>query len=136
LGVLSATIAGLSALGLLAMGGIALLGGAVMGIELGTPIRAFSVVAITLASGFAVGFLSVGIPIWQYGRPARAAGLFMLLGGGLLLVPVVGELARIGFGVDWPLWVVLPIIGLVSLDTLAIGINLRLATPVSESPNP
>lgn len=132
-GVLSTVVAGLAALGLLAMGGFAFVGGAVLGMELGTPMGLFSVVAISMAGGFAVAFLSFGFPVWRTKRPSRAAGLFLLFAGGLLLVTIAGELVRIGFGIGPPSWLVLLVVGLVSLSTLGVGISLRQGAEHSES---
>lgn len=132
-GVLSTAIAGLAALGLLAMGGIALVGVGLMGVELGTPMGLFSIVALSMAGGFAAGFLAFGIQAWRSRRPPRAAGLFLLLGGGLLLVPIVGELARRGVGIGPPAWLLLPVLAAVSMDTLAVGLSFRQVTEPDES---
>lgn len=125
IGVLSGVVAGVSALGLIALGTIALVGPVVSDVTLGTPMGAFSAIAISMASGYSVGFLSYGVHAWRATPPSRTAGLFLLLGGGLLLVPVVGELVRFAAGTGPPPWLFVPAVGGVSLATLALGLTLR-----------
>lgn len=124
-GVVGAGIAALSALALLAMVGIAVVGVGAMGMALGTPMGVFSAIALSMAIGFSAGFLSFGTQLSRSDGPSRVAGWLLLVGGGLLLVPIVAGVARFAVGIGPPPWLLLPVIGLVSFDTLAIGLTLR-----------
>lgn len=126
-GALGAAVAGGAALGLIAMGGIALVGEGAFGMDLGKPVGVFVALALTVAGGFSLGFLSVGTAGLRTGTTTRTTGALLLLGGAVLLVPIVGEVLRRGFGIEAgvPPWIFLPALGAVALDTLALGYWLR-----------
>lgn len=126
-GVLSATVAGTAALGLIAMGGIALVGEGALGMDLGKPIGVFAVVTLSTAGGFSLGFLSFGTAGWRTDVLPGPTSQLLLLGGTVLLVPIVGETLRRGFGIETgiPPWIFLPALGLVTFDTMALGYYLR-----------
>lgn len=130
LGVLSAVVAGVAALGLLAMGVIALVGEGALGMDLGKPVGIFVAVTLSMAGGFSLGFLSIGAAGRRSDAIPRTSSRLLLLGGALLLVPILGELLRRGFGVEAgiPPWIFLPVLGLVTLNTLVIGYSLRTGT--------
>lgn len=130
LGMLSAVVAGVAALGLLVMGVIALVGEGAFGVDLGKPVGIFVAVTLAMASGFSVGFLSIGAAGRRSDAISRTSSQLLLLGGALLLVPIAGEFLRRGFGVvvGIPSWVFLPVLGLVTFDALAIGYSFRTET--------
>lgn len=129
-GVLSGVIAGAAALGLIAMGGFALIGEGAFGMDLGKPMGVFMVVTLSMAGGFSLGFLSFGIAGWRTEAISRTTSELLLLGGAVLLVPVASEILRRGIGIEIgiPPWIFLPVLGLVILDTLVIGYVLRTET--------
>lgn len=126
-GVLGGTVAGAAALGLIAMGGIALVGEGALGMDLGKPIGVFVVVTLSMAGGFSLGFLSLGTAGWRTDDLPRPASQLLLAGGAVLLVPITGEILRRGVGIESgiPPWILLPALGTVALDTLALGYYLR-----------
>jgi len=130
LGFLSAGVAGVAALGLLAMGVLALVGEGAFGMDLGKPVGIFVAVTLSMASGFSLGFLSIGAAGRRSDTISRTSSRLLLLGGALLLVPIAGEVLRRGFGVEVgiPPGVFLPVIGLVTLVALALGYSLRTGT--------
>jgi hypothetical protein len=127
LGVLSATVAGAAALGLIAMGVAALVGEGTLGMNLGKPVGIFVGVSLIMAGGFSFGFLSLGAAGWRTGDLSRITSYILLIGGVALLIPIIGEVLRRGFGVETgiPSWSFLPALGLIALDTLALGFHLQ-----------
>lgn len=132
-GVLSATVAGAAAVGLIAMGGVALVGGGALGMDLGKPVGVFVALTLSMAGGFSLGFLSFGIAGWQTGVISRTTSSLLLLGAGVLFIPIIGETLGRGFGVETgiPSWIFLPALGLVTLDTLALGYSLRRRSSIT-----
>lgn len=128
LGVLSAIVAG--AAGLTVLGSSVVTAGAVVlpGAEFSVGTRAFAILALTMAGGYALGFLSFGVVDLRSDDPLGRTGQLLAIGGLLLSVPVVGGLAQLGFGVRLPAWVLFPVLGLVAIDTVAVGIALRSAS--------
>lgn len=126
-GVVSATVAGAAALGLIAMGGAALVGEGTLGMDLGKPVGIFVVVSLLMAGGFSLGFVSHGAAGRRTGDLSRTSNYLLLFGGAALLVPIIGEVLRRGFGVEIgiPSWIFLPALGLIALDTLALGFHLQ-----------
>lgn len=129
-GGLSGVIAGVAAFALIAMGGVAFVGEGWFGMDLGKPIGVFVVVTFSMACGFSLGFLSFGAAGWRTDGISRTTSRLLLLGGMVLLVPIAGELLRggLGIGSGIPPWILLPVLGLVTLDTLAVGYSLRTET--------
>ena len=121
----SATISGTAGVFLLALSGLTAGSMVISSFEFSVGMRTFAVIAFAMAGGYAFGSLSFGIA----GR--RGAGLSgrtsqLLVGGGtLLLVPAVGGLLQFSFGIDQPPWIFFPFLGLVAIDTVAVGITLR-----------
>lgn len=130
LGVLGAGLAGAAAMGVISLGGLALVGEGAMGMDLGKPMEVFAVVALTMAGGLALGFVSFGVVGVRTESFPGTASRLLLLGGLLLLVPFAGEVLRRGLGIDpgIPGWIFLPVLGVLIVDTLAIGYALRAAS--------
>lgn len=127
LGVLGGVVAGVAALGLIVMAGMALIGQGALGMDLGKPIGIFAVVTLSMAGGFALGTISSGTAGLRSGALSRSTSLLLLVGGASLLVPIVGEVLRRGMGVETgiPSWIFLPVLGLLILASLVIGYLLR-----------
>lgn len=127
LGVLGGVVTAGAALGLLAMAGIALVGEGALGLDFGKPVGVFSVVGLSMTGGYATGSLSIGTAGLRSETVARSTSLLLLAGGAALLLPVVGEVLRRGFGIQTglPSWLFLPVLVLLVLDSLAIGSTLQ-----------
>lgn len=127
LGLLGGVVAGIAAVGIIAMAGIALIGEGVLGMDLGKPVGIFSVVTLSMAGGTAFGMLSTGTVGLRSAAISRTPSLLLLVGGASLIVPVLGEVLRRGFGIETglPPWLFIPALGLITLDSLAIGHTLR-----------
>lgn len=134
IGVVSGVCAGVAGLVLVALSGLSV--GSILRsgstISLGTGM--FSALAFTVAAGYALGFLLSGLGAIRSAMVPDRTGYLLTGGGAFLLIPVVGELIRLVFGVGLPPWVIFPVVGVVALDTLAVGINLRLEGPSQELP--
>lgn len=126
-GVLSAVIAAGAGIALVALAGIAVLGEGVLGMDFGKPVGVFAVVALAVTGGYAVGFLSFGAAGVRSNARSMQPNRLLLAGGALLLGAVVEEILGRGFGIETglPAWTFIPVLGLVVLDTLAIGYSLR-----------
>jgi fucose permease len=79
-------------------------------------------------NALASGMGSVGV-----GSVPAVMGVFVGRSGakaamGLLLVPVVGGLLQLGFGIGVPPWLLFPVLAIVAIDTVAVGISLRSAS--------
>lgn len=135
-GAVSGAVAGVAGLVLVTLSGLSFASVLRSGSPFIPGMRTFATIALAMAAGYALGFLLVGIGAIRSGHPPGRAGHLLAGGGGLLLVPVVGELLRLGFGIGLPPWIVLPVLGLVSLDTLAVGVSLcnQEGTPGSAGP--
>lgn len=124
LGLLCAAIAGITALGVILMVAIAIVT-ETAGVALATPMDVFAILALSMAGGLSLGFLSFGVAIWRTRSYSRTAGGLLALGGGLLLVPTIGEVLRMGFGIGPPPWALFPLLALFCVDTLLVGYSLR-----------
>lgn len=124
-GVVAATVAGVAALGVIALVGVALVGEVVLGTSVPEPMGVFAVLGLSMAGGFSLGLLLFGIASWRSERPSRAVGGLLFGGGTVLLVPVVVELVGPAYGIETPAWLLFAVIGVVALDSLAIGYSLR-----------
>lgn len=126
-GAVCAGVAGAAATALVGLTVAALASVVAFGVEPAVPMALFVAVALLMAVGYALGFLLFGMA----GRSAAAlpgtSVRLLLVGGGALLVPAVGELARVGFGVGPPPWTVFPVLAVAGLATLGVGVTLRPA---------
>lgn len=124
-GALWALVAGAAGLVVLAMSGLTAAALVLPGVEFSLGVRTFAALSLATAGAYALGFLSFGlVGLRSDERPGRTGRL--LAGGGLLLLgPVVGELSRLVLGIGPPPWILFPVLGLVAVDTLAVGIRLR-----------
>jgi len=120
-GALLAGIAGIAALSLIGSIGIVLVAELALSMSVPRPTDVFVVVALVMASGFSLGFLLFGVGARRTDTIPRTVSHLLVLGGGLLLAPVLVELLGFVYPVTTPPWVLFPILGLVALDTLAIG---------------
>jgi hypothetical protein len=120
-GALLAGIAGIAALSLIGSIGIVLVAELALSMSVPRPTDVFVVVALVMASGFSLGFLLFGVGARGTDTIPRTGSHLLVLGGGLLLAPVLVELLGFVYPVTTPPWVLFPILGLVALDTLAIG---------------
>ena len=111
---------------LLALSGLTTGAMALSNIEFAVSMQPFAAIAITMASGYAIGFPSFGIIGQRSDAPSGRTGPLLTGGGVLMLVPVIGALLQLGLGVDLPPWLLFPILGLVAIDTVAVGVSLRL----------
>ena len=124
-GVVAATVAGVAALGLIALAGIAVGNKFDLGLAVVDPMRVFALVGLLMAGGFSLGLLLFGVAIWRTEGTARTIGGLLVFGGGALLTPVAVELLGLPFGVNAPPWLLFPVIGGLALDTFAVGYSLR-----------
>lgn len=85
----------------------------------------FVVLSLTMAAGYALGFLSYGIGVLRSTSGPSRAGVLLAAGGLLLLLPVVAGVLQLGNWIVVPAWVVFPTLGLVAADTVAVGVSLR-----------
>jgi|GEM_PF-5692428 len=124
-GAIVAVVAGIAGLVLLALSGLTTGAVVLQNVEFAVGMQSFAVITITVAGEYALGLLSFGIlALRSDGSPGRTS--LLLTGGGvLMLVPVIGALLQLGFGVDQPPWLLFPILGLVAIDTVAVGNSLR-----------
>ncbi len=127
LGVLGGGVAAVAALGLITLAAVALVGEVGLGMDLGKPIGIFAVASLSMAGGYGVGGLSAGTAGLRSGRVSRSVSALLLAGGAVVLVPVVGEVLRRGFGIETglPSWVFIPALGLLMVVSVAIGFGLR-----------
>lgn len=128
----AATVAGLAALGLIALAGIAVGSEFVAGLTISDPMSVFAGLGLLMAGGFALGFLLFGIATWRIAAPSRTIGGLLFAGGVALLAPVVIELLGLALGVNTPPWLLFPIIVGVALDTAVIGYHLKTRTRTLE----
>jgi hypothetical protein len=120
-GGLFAGIAGIAALSLVASIGIVLVAELALRMSLSRPTGVFVVVALVMATGFALGFLLFGVGARRTDTIPRTVSHLLVLGGVSLLAPVLVELLGLVYPVTTPPWVLFPILGGVALDTLVIG---------------
>jgi hypothetical protein len=124
-GAVSAVVAGTAGLVLLALSGLTAGAMVLPSIEFPVGMQSFAAIALTMAGGYALGLLSYGILALRSDAPPGRAGLLLTGGGVLVLVPVIGALLQLGFGVDQPPRILFPLPGLVAIDTAAVGVSLR-----------
>lgn len=125
-GTASVAVAGAGALGLTAMGIVALSVGAA-GLAVEAPKAAFTILALATATGLALALVAVGVARWRTDGGVAATPALLTAGGALLLVPVLGQLARLLIGVAPPPWLLFPVLVGVAIDALAVGVTLRRA---------
>ena len=126
-GVGATTVAGVAALGLIALVGVAVGGEFVAMPSIAEPMSVFTLLGLSMASGSSLGLLLFGIATWQTEVPSRTVGGLLMAGGLSLLFPVVVELLCLTFGVNTPPWLLFPVIGGIALDTMVIGYRLKNA---------
>ncbi len=123
-GILCATVAGAAAVGLILLIGAAVTAAVTLGAALPKPMGVFQVLALGMAGGLALGFVLFGIVRMRADGPSDTPGGLLLAGGVVLLLPVLGELLRAGVGIGPPSWVLFVALGVLALDTLAVGYRL------------
>lgn len=123
-GALFSVIGGTTALAILAGVAIILAAGVVVGPNLQLLKGAFMTLALMMAGGFSLGFSSFGLGSLRTGVLSRTVGRLLVIGGVVLLVPVVGHLLRLGFGTGLPPWVAFLMLGLGAIITLSVGYRL------------
>lgn len=114
----TAGIAGLVALALAGLTGAAI---HLSAVKFPVGKQAFVGLSLTMATGYALGFLSYGIGILRSSSSSGRAGRLLTAGGLLLLLPVVAGVLQLSHWIVMPAWVVFPILGLVAVDTVAVG---------------
>ena len=87
--------------------------------------QGFVVLSLTMAAGYALGFLSYGIGILRSSSKPDRTGVLLTTGGLLLLLPVAAAVLQLSGWIVTPAWVVFPTLGLVAVDTVAVGLSLR-----------
>lgn len=125
LGAVFAAIAGTTAFILTVSLGIALFAKGALGITLPTPTGLFKLISLLMAGGFSLGFLLLGVGSWQIDVSSSLVGQLLMVGGLLLLIPVLVELLGLLFAVTMPAWALFPLLGLVAVDTLMAGYFLH-----------
>ena len=124
-GGLAAVVAGTAGLVLLALSGLTVGAMILPTVEFGVGMQSFTAIVIAMGGGYALGLLSFGILELLSAQASGRIGLLLTSGGILMLVPVVGALLQLGFGIVLPAWILFPVLGLVAVDTLVIGVELR-----------
>jgi hypothetical protein len=120
-GALFAVITGITALSLIVTLGVALVAEIGLGMNVPRPTAVFIVVALVMANGFALGFLLFGVGTRRTDTVPRNVSHLLVVGGVLLLAPVLVETLGFVYPVTTPPWVLFPILGLVALDSLIVG---------------
>ncbi len=85
----------------------------------------FVVLSLTMAAGYALGFLSYGIGIYRSSSEPDRTGVLLTTGGLLLLLPVAAGVLQFTGWSALRAWVVFLTLGLVAVDTVAVGLGLR-----------
>lgn len=124
-GAAAAISAGTSGMALLALSGLTAVAIAVPAVEFAVGMGLFAATALVMAGGYALGFLAFGIGGLRSSSMRKRSALLLVGGGALLLVPIGGALLRLGLGVNLPPGVLFPILGVVAIDTVAVGLSLR-----------
>ncbi|MDX1744689.1 MAG: hypothetical protein R3324_02025, partial [Halobacteriales archaeon] len=88
----------------------------------------FQVLALAMAGGLSLGFVLFGVGRARTGGFSDTPGCLLVTGGVVLLVPVLGELLRMGVGIGTPPWILFVALGVTALDTLAVGYSYRTAS--------
>lgn len=127
-GAVSALVAGAAGSVLLVLSGLTVVAITLTGFEVSVGMRPFAILALAMASGYALGFLSFGIAGRRGDELSGRTSQLLAGGGTLLLVPVVGGLLQLGLGIGLPPWLLFPVLGLVAIDTVAVGVSLRSAS--------
>ena len=130
IGALCATVAGVAAVGLILLVGTAVTAAVTLGVPLPKPMGVFQVLALAMAGGLALGFVLLGVARVRTGGTSDIPGSLLVTGGVVLLVPVLGELLRMGVGIGTPPWILFGALGVLALDSLAVGYSLRSASLV------
>ncbi|WP_143423303.1 hypothetical protein [Halegenticoccus soli] len=125
-GVGAATVAGVAALGLVGLTGVAVWNEFDFGLIVANPMRVFMLVGLLIAGGFSLSLLLFGAAVWKTESSSRTVGGLLIVGGGALLAPVAVELLGLLFEVNAPAWLLFPVIGGLALDTAAVGYSLRI----------
>jgi hypothetical protein len=125
-GVGAAMVAGVAALGLVVLTGVAVGNEVDFGMIVATPMRVFMLVGLLMAGGFSLSLLLFGAAIWHSESSSRTVGGLLIVGGGALLAPVAVELLGLLFKVNVPPWLLFPVIVALALDTVAVGYSLRI----------
>ena len=120
-GAIFAGIAGIAALSLIAVLGIVLVAEIGLSMSISKPMDFFVMVALSMAGGFSLGFLLFGVAARRSDGLSRSVGQLLVVGGLLLLAPVIVEILGLVYSVTTPPWVLFPILGVVALDTLTVG---------------
>lgn len=126
-GVISAAVAGAAGLTVIALSVATATSVFLPGVEFSVGMRTFVRLALTMAGGYSLGFLAFGLGGLRSSSLPRRTGQLLAVGGLLLAVPVVGGLAQLVVEMRLPAWVLFPVLGLVAVDTLAVGLSLRSA---------
>lgn len=127
-GALCATVAGVAAVGLVVLVGTAVTAAVTLDMALPKPMGVFQVLALTMAGGLTLGFVLLGAARVRTGGASDTLGSLLVMGGVILLVPVLGELFRMVVGIGTPPWILFGALVVLALDTLAVGYNFRTAS--------
>jgi hypothetical protein len=125
IGILCATVAGVAAVGLILLVGTAVTAAVTLGSALPKPMGVFQVLALAMAGGLALGFVMLGVARVRTGGSSDIPGRLLVAGGVVLLIPVLGELLRMAIGIGPPPWILFGALGVLALDTLAVGYSFR-----------
>lgn len=128
IGALCATVAGVAAVGLIVLVGTAVTAAITLDAALPKPMGVFQVLALAMAGGLALGFVLLGVARVRTGGFSDIPGSLLVTGGVVLLVPVFGELLRMGVGLGTRPWVLFVALGVTALNTLAVGYSFRTAS--------
>lgn len=120
-GIVAAGIAGLAAAGLVIAVSLVATGVGLGVLSVPRFMGLFRLTALVMAAGVGLGYLFVGAGAWRDDAVGRRLAQLMVAGGTALLIPVV--IALLGPIVAFQLsgWLLFGVLGLVALDTLAIG---------------
>lgn len=120
-GALFAGIAAVAALSLIVGIGIVLLIEVGSGTTVPQPMRVFATLALSMTSGFALGFLSFGFAVKRTATISRHVGHLLVGGGSLLLLLTFVKILGVVYSINTPPWMLFPTVGVVTIDTLVIG---------------
>lgn len=123
LGAVSATVAGAAALGLIGMA-VAAVGAILHGVDLGKPMGIFAALALSMGGGLSTGMVAFGIALWTANGDLGVIPALLVGTGAALLVPVLGEVLRLGTGIAFPGLVLFPVLVGMSLVALTAGYEL------------
>ncbi|MDY6819218.1 MAG: hypothetical protein SVG88_11200 [Halobacteriales archaeon] len=132
-GTAGAVIAGVCAVILIGTVGFAAIVGGLFGVTFPRPTGAFVLLSLVMATGLGSAFVLSGLALTRNDHDLGVAGALLAGGGGVVVVATLGEVSRAMVGISPPRWILFLVLGLLVVDSLAVGYALH---PVGDSRRP